>query len=109
MVKKSTIAILAGLAIVAAVVAGSANRKTKVIRQQEPIPFAVPEPVPQPVPLLVEIPLTLKEATERLKEEYGNIYTKVTERVQKSRQLRLGAERYKWTTYFENVTKDVQL
>jgi hypothetical protein len=93
MVKKSTIAILAGLAVVAAVVAGSANRRTKIIPRAEPIPFAVPEPVPQPVPLLVEIPLTVKEATERLKQEFGNIYRPV--KVFRERQITLGAERYK--------------
>lgn len=93
MVKKSTIAILAGLAIVAAVVTGSANRKTKIIPRAEPIPFAVPEPVPQPVPLLVEIPLTVKEATERLKQEFGTIYRPV--KVLRERQITLGAERYK--------------
>ena len=48
MVQKSTLAILAGIGILAAVFLG----RPKVVKTvQEPIPFEVPRPVPQPVPI----------------------------------------------------------
>lgn len=107
MVKSSTLALI-GLGVLGVLfIANRPKTVTKKIVRDEPIPIPVPEPVI--IPEFVETPLTLKTALDRVKQQYGDIYTKVNERVQKSRQLKLGAERYKWTTYYENVTKEVKL
>lgn len=107
MVKSSTLALI-GLGVLGVLfIANRPKTVTKTIVRDEPIPIPVPEPVI--IPEFVETPLTLKTALDRVKQQYGDIYTKVNERVQKSRQLKLGAERYKWTTYYENVTKEVKL
>ena len=75
--------------------------------QFEPIP--VPAPVPEPVPFPVPVPLSLENALSRVKEEFGNIYTKTSERVQTQRVVPVGLNRqynvYSWDT----VTKEVQL
>ena len=47
--------------------------------------------------------------SQKFKEQFGDIYTKTTERVRKDYQIQLGAERYKMVKNFENVTKEVQL
>ena len=75
--------------------------------QFEPIP--VPAPVAEPIPFPVPVPLSLENALARVKEQFGDIYTKTTERVRKDQQIQLGSNRYKWLQGFENVTKEVKL
>ena len=80
MVKKSTIAALAGIGILAAVFLG----RPKVVKTvQEPIPFEVPRPVPQPVPIPF---LNLDIAKDFLESEFGELYTKTKQRVETTRQ-----------------------
>jgi len=75
--------------------------------QFEPIP--VPAPVAEPVPFPVPVPLSLENALARVKQEFGNIYTKTTERVRKDYQYNVSADRSYWIKNFENVTKTVKL
>jgi hypothetical protein len=107
MVKSSTLALI-GLGVLGVLfIANRPKTVTKTIVRDEPIPIPIPEPVI--IPEFVETPLTLKTALDRVKQQYGDIYTKVNERVRKDYQITLGAERYKWVKNFENVTKEVQL
>jgi hypothetical protein len=107
MVKSSTLALI-GLGVLGVLfIANRPKTVTKTIVRDEPIPIPVPEPVI--IPEFVETPLTLQTALDRVKQQYGDIYTKVTDRVRKDYQITLGAERYKWVKNFENVTKEVQL
>jgi hypothetical protein len=105
MVKKSTLALigigLVGISLLAA--------KPKVITRTEPEPIPIPVPDPVIIPQFLETPLNLDNALDRVKQEFGNIYTKTTERVRKDYQITLGAERYKWIKNFENVTTEVKL
>ncbi len=105
MVKKSTLALigigLVGISLLAA--------RPKVITrtEAEPIPIPVPEPII--IPEFLETPLNLDNALARVKQEYGEIFTRTTERVRNDYQITLGADRYKWIKNFENVTKEVKL
>ena len=105
MVKKSTLALigigLVGISLLAA--------RPKVITRTEPEPIPVPVPEPVIIPQFLETPLNLDNALARVKQEFGEIFTRTTERVRKQRQITLGAERYKMINYFENVTKEVKL
>jgi hypothetical protein len=68
LVKKSTIAALAGIGILAAVFLG----RPKVVKTvPEPIPFEVPRPVPQPVPIPF---LNVDVAKDFLTGVYGNLF-----------------------------------
>lgn len=108
MVNKKTLVLLGGLGILAY---AFLSRQKVISTTFEPVPIPVPyaEPIPIVQEFAVETPLNLQNALDRVKEEYDNIYTNVTERVRKQRQITLGAERYKMINYFENVTKQVQL
>jgi hypothetical protein len=107
MVRKSTLALI-GLGVLGVLfIANRAKTVTKTIVRDEPIPIPVPEPVI--IPEFVETPLTLKTAVDRVKQQYGDIYTKVTERVRKDYQEKIGNERWKWFVNYENVTKEVKL
>ena len=105
MVKKSTLALigigLVGISLLAA--------RPKVITRTEPEPIPIPVPEPVIIPQFVETPLNLDNALNRVKQEFGDIYTRTTERVRNDFQIKLGAERYKWVKSFENVTKEVKL
>ena len=105
MVKKSTLALigigLVGISLLAA--------KPKVITRTEPEPIPIPVPEPVIIPQFLETPLNLDNALARVKEEFGNIYTKTTERVRKDYQENLGGERCKWFRDYENVTTEVKL
>ncbi len=105
MVKKSTLALigigLVGISLLAA--------RPKVITRTEPEPIPVPVPEPVIIPQFVETPLNLDNALNRVKQEFGEIFTRTTERVRNDYQITLGADRYKWVKNFENVTKEVQL
>ena len=105
MVKKSTLALigigLVGISLLAA--------KPKVITRTEPEPIPIPFPEPVIIPQFLETPLNLDNALARVKEEFGNIYTKTTERVRKDYQENLGGERWKWFRDYENVTTEVKL
>tara|TARA_R110002020_G_scaffold151153_1_gene328174 strand:- start:369 stop:686 length:318 start_codon:yes stop_codon:yes gene_type:complete len=105
MVKKSTLALigigLVGISLLAA--------RPKVITRTEPEPIPIPVPEPVIIPQFLETPLNLDNALNRVKQEFGEIFTRTTERVRKQRQITLGAERYKMINYFENVTKEVKL
>ena len=108
MVNKKTLVLLGGLGILAYAFLS----KPKVISTiSEPVPIPVPyaEPIPIVQEFAVETPLNLQNALDRVKEEYDNIYTKVTERVSRPFQITLGADRYKMVNNVENVTKEVQL
>jgi len=106
MVSKKAIVGLAALGLLA--YAFVSRPKVVATRTQfEPIP--VPAPVAEPLPFPVPVPLNLENALARVKEQFGDIYTKTTERVRKDYQIQLGAERYKMVKNFENVTKEVQL
>ena len=105
MVKKSTLASigigLVGISLLAA--------RPKVITRTEPEPIPIPVPEPVIIPQFVETPLNLDNALNRVKQEFGEIFTRTTERVRNDYQINLGGERYKWIKNFENVTKEVQL
>jgi hypothetical protein len=105
MVKKSTLVLigigLVGISLLAA--------RPKVITRTEPEPIPVPVPEPVIIPQFVETPLNLDNALNRVKQEFGEIFTRTTERVRKDYQIKLGAERYKWIQNYENVTKEVKL
>ncbi len=75
--------------------------------QFEPIP--VPAPVAEPVPFPVPVPLNLENALARVKEQFGDIYTKTTERVRKDYRYEVSPNRSYWIKNFENVTKEVKL
>ena len=78
MVKSSTLALI-GLGVLGVLfIANRSKTVTKTIVRDEPIPIPVPEPVI--IPEFVETPLTLKTAVDRVKQQYGDIYTKVTQR-----------------------------
>lgn len=106
MVNKKTLVLLGGLGILAY---AFLSRPKVISTISEPVPVPYAEPIPIIQEFAVETPLNLQNALDRVKEEYDNIYTNVTERVRKQRQITLGAERYKMINYFENVTKQVQL
>jgi len=108
MVNKKTLVLLGGLGILAY---AFLSRQKVISTTFEPVPIPVPyaEPIPIIQEFAVETPLNLQNALDRVKEEYDNIYTNVTERVRKQRQITLGPERFKMINYFENVTKQVQL
>jgi len=108
MVNKKTLVLLGGLGILAY---AFLSRPKVISTISEPVPIPVPyaEPIPIVQEIPVETPLNLQNALDRVKEEYDNIYTNVTERVRKDYQIELGADRYKWIKNFENVTKQVQL
>jgi hypothetical protein len=105
MVKKSTLALigigLVGISLLAA--------RPKVITRTEPEPIPIPVPEPVIIPQFLETPLNLDNALDRVKKEFGEIFTRTTETVKKQRQITLGAERYKMVNYLENVTKEVKL
>ena len=105
MVKKSTLALigigLVGISLLAA--------RPKVITRTEPEPIPIPVPEPVIIPQFVETPLNLDNALNRVKQEFGEIFTRTTERVRNDYQITLGADRYKWIKNFENVTKEVKL
>jgi|TARA_R110002110_G_scaffold3419_2_gene17313 hypothetical protein len=107
-VSKKSLVLLGGLGILAY---AFLSRPKVISTTFEAVP--VPVPYAEPIPIIqefaVETPLNLQNALDRIKEEYGDIFTKVTERVRKQRQIKLGAERYKMINYFENVTKEVKL
>jgi hypothetical protein len=106
MVSKKAIVGLAAIGLLA--YAFVSRPKVVATRTQfEPIP--VPAPVPEPVPFPVPVPLSLENALARVKEQFGDIYTKSTQRVRKDYQITLGADRYKWIKNFENITKEVKL
>ena len=106
MVNKKTLVLLGGLGILAY---AFLSRPKVISTTFEPVSVPYAEPIPIVQEFAVETPLNLQNALDRVKEEYDNIYTNVTERVRKQRQITLGAERYKMINYFENVTKQVQL
>ena len=108
MVNKKSLVLLGGLGILAY---AFLSRPKVISTISEPVPIPVPyaEPIPIVQEIPVETPLNLQNALDRVKEEYDNIYTNVTERVRKDYQIELGADRYKWIKNFENVTKQVQL
>lgn len=107
MVKSSTLALI-GLGVLGVLfIANRPKTVTKTIVRDEPIPIPVPEPVI--IPEFVETPLTLKTAVDRVKQQYGDIYTKTKERVFTGKQIKLGAERWKWTNEYDFVTKEVKL
>ena len=108
MVNKKSLVLLGGLGILAY---AFLSRPKVISTTFEPVPVPVPyaEPIPIVQEIPVETPLNLQNALDRVKEEYDNIYTNVTERVRKDYQIELGADRYKWIKNFENVTKQVQL
>jgi hypothetical protein len=105
MVKKSTLALigigLVGISLLAA--------RPKVITRTEPEPIPIPVPEPVIIPQFLETPLNLDNALARVKQEFGEIFTRTTERVRKDKQITLGAERYKWVRGYENVTTEVKL
>lgn len=104
----STKAIL-GLAAVGLLAYAFVSRPKVIATRTQFEPIPVPAPVAEPVPFSVPVPLNLENALARVKEEFGNIYTKTTENVRKDYQITLGADRYKWVKNFENVTKEVKL
>ena len=108
MVNKKTLVLLGGLGILAY---AFLSRPKVISTISEPVPVPVPyaEPIPIVQEFAVETPLNLQNALDRVKEEYDNIYTKVTERVSRPFQITLGADRYKMVNNVENVTKEVQL
>ena len=71
----------------------------------------IPEPVLIPYDRIVEVqtPITLDTALARVKQEYGDIYTKETERKQFQTLYEVSPDRqyniYEW----KNVTKEIQL
>lgn len=114
MVKSSTLALI-GLGVLGVLfIANRPKTVTKTIVRDEPIPIPVPEPVI--IPEFVETPLTLKTALDRVKQQYGDIYTKVTERVRDDKRVFVGGagtqsnfSKSYWTIDWKNVTKEVQL
>lgn len=72
MVRKTTIAALIGIGILAAVYLGR-PKVTKTITRNEPVPFEVPLPVPAPVPIPF---LNLDIAKDFLQQHLGPLYTK---------------------------------
>ena len=106
MVNKKTLVLLGGLGILAYAFLS----RPKVISttfEPVPVPYAEPIPIVQEIP--VETPLNLQNALDRVKEEYDNIYTKVTERVRNDNRYEVSPNRSYWIKNFENVTKEVQL
>ena len=94
MVNARTLAILGGIGLLAFVFSKNRSDPNRITQQDLKFPT-----VPISEPVLIP----------RVKEQYGDIYTKETERVRKQRQITLGAERYKMLNYFEDVTKEIQL
>ncbi len=105
MVRKSTLALigigLVGISLLAA--------RPKVITRTEPEPIPIPVPEPVIIPQFLETPLNLQNALDRVKEEYDNIYTKVTERVRNDKRVWASPNRSYWTKTFENVTTEIKL
>jgi len=108
-VNKKNLVLLGGLGILAY---AFLSRPKVISTTFEPVPIPVPyaEPIPIVQEIPVETPLNLENALDRVKEEYDNIYTKVTERVRNDKRVfgPQGVRSY-WTKSFENVTKEVQL
>ena len=112
MVNARTLAILGGIGLLAFVFSKNRSDPNRITQQDLKFPTVpISEPVLIPYDRIVEVqtPITLDTALSRVKEQYGDIYTKETERVRKQRQITLGAERYKMLNYFEDVTKEIQL
>jgi hypothetical protein len=53
------------------------------------------------VPIFQQEQLTPESAKTILEQEYGTLYT--MERIRADRQIKLGADRYKWTKEFKDV------
>lgn len=88
MVNKKTLAAVAGLGILAAIFLG--RPKVTAIKR-EPIPFVVPEPIPVPV----SIPfLNIDVAKDFLEQQFGELYTKTTKRVDITKTLPGHAKAY---------------
>ena len=100
---------IVGLAAVGLLAYAFVSRPKVVATRTQFEPIPVPAPVPEPVPFPVPVPLSLENALARVKEQFGDIYTKSTQRVRKDYQITLGADRYKWIKNFENITKEVKL
>tara|TARA_R110001583_G_scaffold70561_1_gene199623 strand:+ start:540 stop:872 length:333 start_codon:yes stop_codon:yes gene_type:complete len=108
MVNKKSLVLLGGLGILAY---AFLSRPKVISTTFEPVPVPVPyaEPIPIVQEFAVETPLNLQNALDRVKEEYDNVYTKVTERVRRDIQYQSGANRWYKIKNYENVTKEVQL
>ena len=112
MVNARTLALLGGIGLLAFVFSKNRTNPNTITQQDLKFPTVpIPEPVLIPYDRIVEVqtPITLDTALARVKQEYGNIYTKETERVRKDYQITLGADRYKWIKNWENVTREIQL
>jgi hypothetical protein len=112
MVNARTLALLGGIGLLAFVFSKNRSDPNRITQQDLKFPTVpIAEPVLIPYDRIVEVqtPITLDTALARVKQEYGDIYTKQTERVRADRQIKLGAERWKWTTEFKDVTKEIQL
>jgi len=107
MVKKSTLAVLAGVGVLAAIFL---NRPKVTAIQREPIPFAVPEPIPQPVPIPF---LDVNIAKDFLEQQFGKLYTQTgstrTLAAETIRQASLKWEELKGNFSSRDSKKGVQL
>ena len=70
-----------------------------VVKQADAIPILFEKTTL--VPIFQQEQLTPESAKTLLEQEYGTLYT--MERIRADRQIKLGADRYKWTKEFKDV------